>query len=48
MAHVRNHKCAILDAEVGVREERKDCNDLVLVSERGDQRTYGPTPAKVV
>lgn len=40
MPHVRNHECPVLNAKVGMRKEGKDRYDLVLVSERCDERTH--------
>jgi len=39
--HVSDHEGAILNTEVGVREVGQDGDDLVLVSECGDEGTHG-------
>lgn len=36
MAHIGHHECAILNAEVGMWEERKYGHNLILMSESGD------------
>lgn len=48
MAHVCHHKCAILDAKVGMWEVRQYCDDLILKPERSNQRAHGSAAAKVV
>lgn len=48
MAHVCHHKCAVLDAKIGMWEVGQNRNDLILKSERSDQRTHGSTAAEVM
>lgn len=41
MSHVRDHKSAILDAKVGMGKVGQDRHDLILMSERGNERAHG-------
>lgn len=41
MAHVGDHKCAILNAKVRVSKVRQDSHDLVLMSKRSYERAHG-------
>jgi hypothetical protein len=48
MSHIRDHKCAILNAKVSMGKERQDSHNLVLVPESCDQRAHGPAAPKVM
>jgi hypothetical protein len=48
VSHIGDHERAVLNAKVGMRKERQDSHNLVLVPEGSDQRTHGPAAPKVM